>query len=148
MPLDTYQLPENHDGFNEDRFTITDRQRRIIDRLARDLPEKVFSLHCRRSREAGPDRHSERVRGRSAHPRIAEWRPGQCDSLSTAGRDSGGPARSQWIQYDRPALSFADRAHIPPPRVGTSRRQWLSKISVVCINALHLQQGNTWEYGR
>lgn len=46
MPLDTYQLPENHDGLNEARFTITDRQRRIIDRLARHLPEKVFSLYC------------------------------------------------------------------------------------------------------
>lgn len=46
MPLDTYELPENHDGLNESRFTITDRQRRTIDRLARDLPEKVFSLYC------------------------------------------------------------------------------------------------------
>lgn len=46
MPLDTYQLPENHDGLNEARFTITDRQRRIVDRLARHLPEKVCSLYC------------------------------------------------------------------------------------------------------
>lgn len=46
MPLATYQLPENRDGLNEARFTITDRQRRIIDRLARHLPEKVFSIYC------------------------------------------------------------------------------------------------------
>ncbi|MFI8598287.1 hypothetical protein ACIGDM_13350 [Rothia koreensis] len=46
MPLDTYQLPENRDGLDESRFTITDRQRRTIDRLARHLPEKVFSLYC------------------------------------------------------------------------------------------------------
>lgn len=46
MPLDTYQLPENHDGLDEARFTITDRQHRIIDRLARHLPEAVFSLYC------------------------------------------------------------------------------------------------------
>lgn len=46
MPLNTYQLPENHDGLDEARFTITDRQRRTIDRLARHLPEKVFSLYC------------------------------------------------------------------------------------------------------
>lgn len=46
MPLSTYQLPENHDGMDESRFTNTDRQRRIIDRLARHLPEKVFSIYC------------------------------------------------------------------------------------------------------
>lgn len=46
MPLDTYQLPENRDGLDEARSTITDRQRRTIDRLARHLPEKVFSIYC------------------------------------------------------------------------------------------------------
>lgn len=46
MPLDTYELPENPAGLNEDRFTVTDRQRRIIDRLARHLPETVFSIYC------------------------------------------------------------------------------------------------------
>lgn len=46
MPLDAYELPENHDGLDEARFTITDRQRRTINRLARDLPEAVFSIYC------------------------------------------------------------------------------------------------------
>lgn len=56
MPLDTYELPENHDGLNESRFTITDRQRRIIDRLARHLPETVFSLYCLAVGAGKPDR--------------------------------------------------------------------------------------------
>lgn len=46
MPLNTYELPENRDGLDEARFTITDRQRRTIGRLARHLSEKVFSIYC------------------------------------------------------------------------------------------------------
>lgn len=40
MPLGTHQLPEKHDRLDEARFTIADRQRRTIDRLARHLPKK------------------------------------------------------------------------------------------------------------
>lgn len=46
MPLNTYQLPENHDGLDEARFTITDQQRQVIDRLRSSLPDEVFSIYC------------------------------------------------------------------------------------------------------